>query len=57
MGANEGQERKSGDFIRGQLPQTALELKHNHLMCGRKIHQGVYRTCFPLLIFDSEGGA
>lgn len=56
VGADECQERKSWDWIRGQVPLTAPKPQSNRLICGRERPRVVQRTCFPSFIgFDWAG--
>lgn len=48
-GADDSQERKWWDSVRGQLPLTAPEPQNNQLVCGSERPQVANRTCFPLL--------
>lgn len=50
MGADDGQERKSWDCIRGRLPLAAPKLPNNQLVCGRERPQVVNLTCFSVVI-------
>lgn len=49
MRADDGQQRKSWDSIRGRLPLTAPEPQNNQPVCGSERSPVVNRTCFPLL--------
>lgn len=49
VGADDGQQRKSWDSIRGRLPLTAPEPQNNQPVCGSERSPVVNRTCFPLL--------